>query len=94
MRKRFVIETLHLDIEGGVSERRTIPPTGVSSVDSMLPSTSTIAQTNVHSTPSVEIITQTRSIVNDPDETPPHVPVNKPKKTVAFKSDRPELYDF
>ena len=94
MRKRFVIETLHLDIEGGVSERRTAPPTGVSSVESMLPSTSPIAQTHVHSTPAVEIIAQTRSIVNDSDETPPHVPMNKPKKTVAFKSDRPELYDF
>jgi hypothetical protein len=36
MRKRFVIETLHLDIEGGVSERRTAPPTGAcSSVDAL-----------------------------------------------------------
>lgn len=94
MRKRFVIETLHLDIEGGVSERRTIPPTSVSSVDSILPPTPTIAQTHVHSTPSVEIITQTQSIVTSSDEKPPHAPMNKPKKSVAFKSDRPELYDF
>lgn len=31
-RKRLVIETLHLDVEGGVSERRTKPVSGVSDV--------------------------------------------------------------
>jgi len=94
MRKRFVIETLHLDIEGGVSERRTVPPTGVSSVDTMVPSTSTVSQALVHSTPAVEITTQNQSILTDLDEAPPPVTIQKPKKSVAFKSDRPELYDF
>ena len=94
MRKRFVIETLHLDIEGGVSERRTIPPTDVSSMGSMVSSASTVPQAHVYSTPAVEIITQTQSIVTEPDEAPPPVPMKKPKKSVAFKSDRPELYDF
>ena len=94
MRKRFVIETLHLDIEGGVSERRTAPPTGVSSVDTMVPSTSTVSQAHAHSTPAVEITTQNQSILTDLDEAPPPVTIQKPKKSVAFKSDRPELYDF
>jgi elongator complex protein 4 len=94
MRKRFVIETLHLDIEGGVSERRTAPPTGFSTVDATVLSTSTVSHTHVHSTPSVEITAQTQSSVTVLDEAPPPAPKKKPKKSVAFKSDRPELYDF
>jgi len=94
MRKRFVIETLHLDIEGGVSERRTTAPTGVSGVDVTAPSISTVSQTHVHSTPSVEIITQTQSGITILDEPPLPAPKKKTRKTVAFRSDRPELYDY
>lgn len=91
MRRRFVIETLHLDIEGGVSERRTAPPTGLASMDATIPSTLT---TNCHSTASVEIVAQARSGATVLDEPPPPSPKKKPKKSVAFRSDRPELYDF
>jgi len=92
MRKRFVIETLHLDIEGGVSERRTAPPAGLASVDATVPSTSTSSQTHFH--PSVEIAAQTPSSVTVLDEASSPAPKKKPKKSVAFRSDRPELYDF
>ena len=34
MRKRFVIETLHLDLEGGVGERRTTPATNTLALES------------------------------------------------------------
>lgn len=94
MRKRFVIETLHLDIEGGVSERRTAPPTGLASVDATAPSTLTTPQTHFHSTASVEIVAQTQSSATILDEAPPPVPRKRPKKSVAFRSDQPELYDF
>jgi elongator complex protein 4 len=94
LRKRFVIETLHLDIEGGVSERRTAPPTGIPSVNTMVPSTSNISHTHVHSTATVEIVTKTQSSVTVSDDASPPVPKKKPKKSVAFRSDQPELYDF
>lgn len=35
MRKRFVVETLHLDVEGGVGERRTTPAVPVSVTSSV-----------------------------------------------------------
>lgn len=35
MRKRLVFETLHLDLEGGVSERRTTP--AVTSIENIIP---------------------------------------------------------
>jgi len=33
MRKRLVLETLHLDVEGGVGERRTTPATAATALD-------------------------------------------------------------
>jgi elongator complex protein 4 len=94
MRKRFVIETLHLDIEGGVIERRTAPPTGLASVGATVPSTSTISDTHFHTTASVEAVAQTQSNVTVLDDKLPPAPKGKPKKSVAFRSDWPELYDF
>jgi len=84
-RKRFIIETLHLDVEGGVNERRTIPVT----------TSEIIPPTPRHTVPSIS-----RSVrhvaVNDGTEiaTPEIVKKKKPKRHVAFQLNRPDLHDF
>ncbi|KAF8529062.1 Elongator complex protein 4 [Hysterangium stoloniferum] len=81
-RKRFIIETLHLDVEGGVNERRTTAAT----TSEIIP-----PRPVEPSTPSVRHVA-----VNDCIEvvTPEIVKKKKPKKSVAFQHDRPDLYDF
>jgi elongator complex protein 4 len=74
-RKRLVIETLHLDLEGGVSERRTTPVAPVA------------ATRGTKSSAGVE------HIAVGADEGAGEQPKKK-KKAVAFRSDRPDLYDF
>ncbi|KAK0198657.1 PAXNEB-domain-containing protein [Armillaria mellea] len=119
-RKRLVFETLHLDVEGGVGERRTTPSAGtvmlgVTDHDTrdQPPLTRTaVAAVEVHleedlkdpssitSTVQMEGFTvamaQNSSMMDVPNpmsgET--SAKVKKPKKRVAFQSDRPDLYDF
>ena len=78
-RKRFMIETLHLDVEGGVSERRTVPVTPVVPMGKG-PDTAALPAQAPEKKPDA---TDVQS-----------VPRKKPKKNVAFQADRPELYDF
>ncbi|KAF8517833.1 Elongator complex protein 4 [Gautieria morchelliformis] len=77
-RKRFIVETLHLDVEGGVNERRTTVPV-------------TPGSTEAHITvPTVQgLAEKKKDAIHDQSNTR-----KKPKKTVAFQSDRPDLYDF
>ncbi|KAH7107085.1 PAXNEB protein-domain-containing protein [Auriculariales sp. MPI-PUGE-AT-0066] len=82
-RKKLVIETLHLDIEGGISERRTTPATVVE------------PPVHVHNSaaggPKVKIASEVLQSL------PPTTPVEKkqkPKKSVGFVSEKPDLYDF
>lgn len=79
-RKRFLIETLHLDIEGGVSERRTTVPMNGSAAKSL----------NSTALSSVPIVREETSLA------PPEMAVGnkKKKKKVNFQSDRPDIYDF
>lgn len=84
MRKRFVVETLHLDVEGGVGERRTAPVTGTSSIStSQIP---TSLETHSHVSAKVAI----EGPVGLDDKASVVVP-KKPKKKVAFHSGD---YDF
>lgn len=74
-RKRFAIETLHLDMEGGVNERRTTAPSEPRIAKAMkMPAAATVEV-------SVE-------------DSKPAIVKKKGKKSVAFQSDRPDLYDF
>ena len=79
-RKKLIIETLHLDAEGGVSERRTTPAAEPVRV-----------ATDVN-TPVVAVVQEpvVASTIPSSIETKP----KKVKKKVGFISDRPELYDF
>lgn len=100
-RKRLVFETLHLDLEGGVSERRTTAP---SSTPIVIETQSTSGKQDHGRTgakidiqleggeePIAAVSAQTEA---SPTIQPPEAKSKKPKKKVAFFSDRPEVYDF
>ncbi|KIO25227.1 hypothetical protein M407DRAFT_210937 [Tulasnella calospora MUT 4182] len=90
-RKRFVIETLHLDVEGGVSERRTAPPISATvheHSESSLTSPATKAE-------SAKVAVEAPAPAYDEATSP--VTTTKPKKArkvVAFQSGGRDLYDF
>ncbi|KAG6897338.1 hypothetical protein C0992_002396 [Termitomyces sp. T32_za158] len=100
-RKRLIFETLHLDIEGGVGERRTTPSAVATT------GTSDKAHDHTHETTSrASGIASVQVVVENP-ELPKMVgdatdegdkggeeKPKKPKKRVAFRADRPDLYDF
>lgn len=123
-RKRLIFETLHLDLEGGVSERRTSAPSNtaveLTTATGVSISAATGEKCNHRATgdhahvssggPKVDIefeagaedpgkqevqeevglVSGSTSIATiDPDKK-----VKKPKKKVAFFSDRPDVYDF
>lgn len=110
MRKRLVFETLHLDLEGGVSERRTTPASN--SIETIIPPkhdhnaahdhTHTVQNPNITGLATVEVQLEQVEISPAREERPAEVPgesittttKKKPKKRVAFTSDRPDLYDF
>ncbi|CAL1695413.1 unnamed protein product [Somion occarium] len=110
MRKRLIFETLHLDLEGGVGERRTTP-----SATTMAMESETHAHHHPHTPGAVgpsgsEGSAKVEVQLEDVRENVAKVMIQeasvsqatsssafkkaKPKKRVAFKSDRPDLYDF
>ncbi|KAJ4489464.1 PAXNEB protein-domain-containing protein [Lentinula edodes] len=111
-RKRLIFETMHLDVEGGVGERR-ITPAPVTNVIDNSARVTTVVPVSETSLASVKIevevepvaevkaacISSETSFDNIGDSVVEEVqarkhPLKKPKKTVAFFSDRPDLYDF
>ncbi|KAK0465377.1 PAXNEB-domain-containing protein [Desarmillaria tabescens] len=121
-RKRLVFETLHLDVEGGVGERRTTPSTGTVMQGVMNHDTrdqppltrTAVAAVDVHLeddlkvpvassiTPTIQMegfavaMAQNSSMMDTSSPMSGEVSAKgkKPKKRVAFQSDRPDLYDF
>jgi elongator complex protein 4 len=96
MRRRMVVETLHLDAEGGVGERRTAPPVGDAFAGLDAPAH---AHAHVHVNEGggakVEVgIERGEDPGRQEEEAQVPVKPKKAKKSVAFRSDRPELYDF
>jgi len=91
-RRRLIFETLHLDIEGGVGERRTAPstaalPSGIGSQGSV----HSDQQTAKAALAAVEVgIEDVQLEATGKLESKG----KKERKKVAFRSDRPELYDF
>ncbi|CDO76630.1 hypothetical protein BN946_scf184868.g44 [Trametes cinnabarina] len=108
MRKRFIFETLHLVVEGGVSERRTTPSASALVLDSaaghvrdhaheaLASGRSSVAAVQVQ-LEQVEITAPQPTTVETPaSETSAGSSFKKAKvkKKVAFTSERPDLYDF
>lgn len=100
-RKRLLFETLHLDVEGGLSERRTMPTVVMQSVvgaeSAATSERGTLGPTR-HKTAQVAKVEVCLEVH---DHTPPpdadlgmESKAKKKKKSVAFLSDRPDLYDF
>lgn len=109
MRKRLIFETLHLDLEGGVGERRTTPSTNAVALEAGMTSSAHEHGDDAKSLAAVRIgIEEGAATALTPAPTvggvdvsaeAPHsaaggVKAKKPKKRVAFQSDRPDLYDF
>lgn len=106
MRKRMVFETLHLDLEGGVGERRTTPSTSASALSEVAasvqnPGSSTAVSKSASAAVVVELESEAKAVaeavpVGGPatDAAPPTTKKVKAKKKVGFVSDRPDLYDF
>ena len=88
-RKRLVFETVHLDVEGGVGERRTSAPPGASASTSVAAPVSTTAMSAPRVGAAVEV-----EVEGVPSAEPVQAPVKKSRKRVGFQSDRPEVYDF
>jgi elongator complex protein 4 len=90
MRKRFVVETLHLDVEGGVGERRTTPSTLQANPEPH------------HKAPVVQSATQLARVhIDAPPERPRDLPSpaevelpKKAKKKVAFRTADADQYEF
>ncbi|PVG04660.1 PAXNEB-domain-containing protein [Serendipita vermifera] len=87
MRKRLVVETLHLDVEGGVGERRTTPSTIATSDP---PPVYAQAEANTVKLAKIEIDT----ISGTPPDQPPTEKPKKAKKKVVFQASESDLYDF
>ncbi|KAF5377686.1 hypothetical protein D9615_005236 [Tricholomella constricta] len=101
-RKRLIFETLHLDIEGGVGERRTTPSaTTLESTGDAHDHTSPTNQDHHASKTAfaaVEVALEDSGVrmVDGGDKATdgPELKPKKQKKKVAFRADRPDLYDF
>ncbi|KIM67133.1 hypothetical protein SCLCIDRAFT_109196 [Scleroderma citrinum Foug A] len=99
-RKRLVIETMHLDVEGGVTERHTTPSSTAINLDAGLADEKVHLSGRSLATVQVELekaadVTQADSQARLPlNATTTPSKVKKPKKKVAFHSDQPDLYDF
>jgi len=84
-RKRLVIETLHLDVEGGVSERRTT--TSAIATSEVPTSSSNKGSTAGSATMEIEV-EQKDSGTSQVSK------AVKPKKKVGFITEKPDIYDF
>jgi elongator complex protein 4 len=92
MRKRLVVETLHLDVEGGVGERRTIPSTSAAvdstphTVHGEIKDELQLAKVVIE-TPPERLLETTLSAADKTTS-------KKARKKVAFKTAETDLYDF
>ena len=83
MRKRMIFETLHLDLEGGVSERRTMPA----------PNSRMNAINDADRTEGDEAVVKIHLEEGGPGSVA--IAPRKKKKTVGFSSERPDIsYEF
>ncbi len=108
MRKRLIFETLHLDVEGGVSERRTTPSANAMAMEAgdehvhkhdhgsstNQPGSVAAVQVQLEQTQIAPSISQPPANAAPAEKTDNVVKKVKVKKKVGFISDKPDLYDF
>ncbi len=103
MRKRLVFETLHLDLEGGVGERRTTPADTIGDIglnNMHVHTHEEVPETGAAGGATVEIQMEQLQHKVAQVSMAENVPLGnstkkvKQKKKVAFTSERPDLYDF
>ncbi|KAI0830662.1 PAXNEB-domain-containing protein [Trametes gibbosa] len=108
MRKRLIFETLHLDVEGGISERRTTPSATAGPLDfgdghahhhghepSTAAPSSAIAAVQVQlEQAQITAVSQPTAITPPAEQPRSSFKKAKVKKKVVFTSERPDLYDF
>ena len=83
-RKRMLFETLHLDIEGGVGERRTTPaPVSLGNVDASETMSKASAGESDKARPGLAAVEVTVQVEDPKDASKP----KKAKKKVGFSSD-------
>ena len=110
MRKRLVFETLHLDVEGGVGERRTTPAARAAVLDEVLvhghdhdhqehahaegPAAESQPERAAGARVEVKFEEAKKESEAGEGDQPQGKARAKAKKKVAFRTDRPGLYDF
>ena len=110
MRKRLVFETLHLDVEGGVGERRTTPAARAAALDEVLvhghdhdhqehahaegPAAESQPERAAGARVEVKFEEAKKESEAGEGDQPQGKARAKAKKKVAFRTDRPDLYDF
>lgn len=104
MRKRLIFETLHLDVEGGVGERRTTPAATFAGADGVPHENHThpievsdgaaAVQIQVERVQQGVAVMSTEEQVSQEDTITTKVKMPKQRKKVAFMSEGPDLYDF
>ena len=98
-RKRFVIETFHLDVEGGVGERRTTPAPSATvdggghrhQEEGKRPQAGVEVQIGPEPSRSTD---SQKDPALAPSETEKKGIQKKPKKRVGFQVNRPDVLDF
>lgn len=102
-RKRMLFETFHLDVEGGVGERRTAPSATaiakqVESGTDRIPTPLVSAGGDEGAIAAMKIIVEdvafsvpTSAMVRSEEQ---KIAPKRPRKKVGFQNERPELYDF
>ena len=101
MRRRFVLETMHLDVEGGVGERRTAP---APAAEARHDAGHHHGEVGGRGLAKVEVtvegvvgaekagVIETREA--EAEESGAAEPKKRKKKSVAFRAERPDVYDF
>ncbi|KAI0274679.1 PAXNEB-domain-containing protein [Gloeopeniophorella convolvens] len=102
-RKRLVFETLHLDVEGGLGERRTGPATNAIALEEGMRSERVASASGKQSAAfaggaaieiQIEGAVDTGAGVVGGADVQEGAKAGRKKKKVAFQSEQPELYDF
>lgn len=92
MRRRLLFETVHLDVEGGVGERRTSAPAVAEVMANVTsaPTTSYTSSTSSLKPAKIEVALEEIENTTGPPPAPPGGKKAK-KKSVGFRADRADL---